>query len=1244
MPSAPVLYQETRLSPTPGPASVLHINAAGNTSSLFGAGRKRPFDEISGLDEESYARKHLATEGSLFFRPKSRSPRSFLWRVLNDRQLLEVQCVDLVLDQRHFKDESWLTFHISFPAAIIPGGVALADGQEKDALDIFVLTSGNELYTITLKRELLVRDTVPVDFDPTTCVKRTAPGQLSYKRPYRLFALNNSELFITLHDGGIVRLEQSESGGQWRETNYGERGLVRSFRGLIPGSRPQTVRYGDSELFGDAIAAVAKSPDSKYIWTVSLDHMLKAWSLETGKVVLIQDLLGEGDEQDDRKKQVRNIMNPEQGTKLQLVRPPSASGKRASQKHDDASNYFLVTYAPKAHEFKIYGIDATFSSIEGEGIDLQDAQPGTQLMPPVDDLMNTNIWHLEDFALHPGPQWRSSQLWIRARSGRSSRTFTLDFDLLDGHGSAADLHEVFKTGWSVVDASHGTIDEMRKSDHLLGIDPISDSAITPSERWLEYIFYPGRFTEASIETALHVYRKGRNLPTPSGSRGLATPQEPLKERIASAVSAKILLRRLANEQPDYDRYQQDLHTQWDTFFSLLSHLHGRRHEVIGSAFDFEDSLAWTVCADFVAPIRAGSAGELLALNADLVLSNSLVQVDPIVRNRILPSDEDTPRAQVLAVARQLRQYFSGPSQDKLRREAVLSALEHGGDVSVEDTLQLLDTKCNFADEIGDDEFSQLERAADEFETFGSLTDDHFLMILENLEDSPEIHGRPGNQVLGRYGRAMSMAIVQETLQRAESVLLDLLALVVFMHCELEQSELSSDFRPREVYEAIMLHLGRTELRLWLCSHVRREPVHSSGRIYGLVTLYESMFAGDWRARPSINSAEYSLPDLLTTWSKHWAFDLNLSQAGDGITAHILGDLIEHDNTDLALDFVKFVPDTSLISYYKGRLYLLTGDYELASLAFQDAAQEMATVKDFKSPLVSDEEAQELFGQGLVFYFKHITAQFEKAGVPSYTAEFASMALDDLDKDDLDQSLMDLDLRKSQEGSQQEILGNTMEEIRILKLRNTRDSLLFSQFNALNQTGRFEIAFDALSRIHDIGKQNSCLQTLIETCIKSDCVASLLELKMQGDLAQEADAILLGMAKKSMASGLPSGPAYHQILFAFRTQQSNFRGAAAVLYEHLERLRKSNKLAIRDPDDDTLPQMYVLLINTLACCGEGQGWLLAEPIEGVHGVGSKRKLVTMEDVRKDFTAELDRRSEIQQGRFPLIGGGDEMDML
>lgn len=67
----------------------------------------------------------------------------------------------------------------------------------------------------------------------------------------------------------------------------------------------------------------------------------------------------------------------------------------------------------------------------------------------------------------------------------------------------------------------------------------------------------------------------------------------------------------------------------------------------------------------------------------------------------------------------------------------------------------------------------------------------------------------------------------------------------------------------------------------------------------------------------------------------------------------------------------------------------------------------------------------------------------------------------------------------------------------------------------------------------------------------------------------------------------------------------------------------------------------MLINTLVCCGPEDGWILAE--DGKEG---KRRIVRLEDVRREYQAELDRRSEVSLGRFAFLAGGaaEAMDVL
>jgi len=166
---------------------------------------------------------------------------------------------------------------------------------------------------------------------------------------------------------------------------------------------------------------------------------------------------------------------------------------------------------------------------------------------------------------------------------------------------------------------------------------------------------------------------------------------------------------------------------------------------------------------------------------------------------------------------------------------------------------------------------------------------------------------------------------------------------------------------------------------------------------------------------------------------------------------------------------------------------------------------------------------------------------------------------------------------------------------------------------------------------------------------------------------DVDALLLSLARKHLSSSTldsPGVPAYDRILYAWRIRHDDYRGAAGVLFERLERLKtvvgeSGNGSGGRgfEIEDRSLLDAYLVLINTLACCGRDEGWILAEPIIESSGVTQqqqrgnnsdggrgKRRIITLEDVRREYQAELDRRSEMVQGRFALVGDGDAMDVL
>ncbi|KAK0289425.1 hypothetical protein LTR35_002622 [Friedmanniomyces endolithicus] len=1269
MAQAPVLYCETRLTPTSAsPSHILDIDTSASTSlrqTLTRAGSKRPFDDISSTnDEASYARKHLATEASVFFRSPSRSPRNILWRVLDERKVLEIQAVDLVKDKGHAEDsgDSWLTFRLAVGDGILEHGVQFGDAAESDALECFVLTGGKELVTVTLKRELLTRASVPGEFDARTCVKRFASSFLSVRSVYRFHAISSLELLVALADGGLVHLRRKagESGAQWRETFYGEGGWkgTLTLKGYNPfGGRPM-VRYGNLELDPSAVADMAVSPDGKFVWTVSLDHCLRAWSTATGKVVMKRDLSDERGQKDSRQPYA---LSAEQGRLLQVVSLPSqpnAQDTTAVSRADANDQYSIIVHSPKNHELKFYSVKHARTA-DNDGVRLEDLVTGSMLVPPVDELLNTKIWHLDDFYVQPGPGWSDTQLWIRARSGALCSTFMLTFDL-SMDDKSTNIMDAWSRGWSKLDAGPSTVEQLKEcADYPGDLEISAESTVTPSERWLRFLFYPDRFSAASMETALHIYRKGRGLSGMATGRGLKAAGEPLEQRLTAAIGSKVILRRLPNDQPDYPRYHQDIHTQWEALWSVLAHLHGRRHEPVGFAFDANTKLPWSVCADIVAPVRACSALERRSTNAHLLSGNA----SEMVHGQMMPDmhAEDVALTHLLMAARELRSTLSFAANEKLQVAARRSACRSQRPEGAEDRALALFEESRMENEITDDAFDALGESLMAFGGIVGLNDEIFGSLLKWLDDHTTLAKLNDRLALGRYGVLFTVEVAREMLMQAESILFDILALIAFMVGDLEEGDLDDDFHADVVYKAAATRLKRTQLLLWLAGHQRekttkidvtRKAIEKEVDITGSITLLEDIFIGDWEAAMSEQDA--SMPELLTMWSSTWICGPSLDEASwDGTTTHILSRLVKAKEVDLAVEFLPFVDRRSPWSLYvQARLRMMTGEYAQASLDFQEAADGMAAGKMRDTASLIQPYEQDAFGGGKSAYFQHVAALFEKLKMYSYDADFAQLALENTKPlPDFSRSMAKLDKQKSQpESPALDRIDAAQEETRLLRLKESRDEISNRLFTALLLTGRFDEACAALMQIEDSPMKRSGLKKLIDACVKQDCVPALLTLPFDKAIIQDVDKALQDMAKKDLAftaaANSTTATPYYQILYAFRTQRSDFGGAAEILHEHLEWLRHApaHRGATHDPEDETVLRCYVLLINTLACCGEDEAWFLAEPVAGVHREGAKRRLVTLADVRREYTGELDRRSEMLQGRFPVVGGGDEMDVL
>jgi nuclear pore complex protein Nup160 len=199
------LFKETRLSfEPPATASVVTIRVP---SSAAGArSLRKPANDASIEDETTFRRKNLATASSIYHRQWHDTPRSFLWRVLEDDTVLSVRAADVCKKDKSADAPLVLNFH--FAAPIQPGCVAFSDPEEHDALSVFVLDQTYHLYTFMLRPDLF-RKRSAIDANLADLAKVQAPAGLGFKHPHRMIALSADSLLITVNDGGMIRLDKT---------------------------------------------------------------------------------------------------------------------------------------------------------------------------------------------------------------------------------------------------------------------------------------------------------------------------------------------------------------------------------------------------------------------------------------------------------------------------------------------------------------------------------------------------------------------------------------------------------------------------------------------------------------------------------------------------------------------------------------------------------------------------------------------------------------------------------------------------------------------------------------------------------------------------------------------------------------------------------------------------------------------------------------------------------------------------
>ncbi|KAI0599341.1 nucleoporin Nup120/160-domain-containing protein [Biscogniauxia sp. FL1348] len=856
-----------------------------------------------------------------------------------------------------------------------------------------------------------------------------------------------------------------------------------------------------------------------------------------------------------------------------------------------------VTYSPiGSGEFKFWRLESDDES----SLTVDDLFPDDRLIPTPP--LGSDVWTLADFTISERTAGHGFRMWILWKNNMAYRVQELSF-MID------ELPEVWPKSWRSV-----------FSDTAIPTAPVSSPSdpTDVTERWLQLIFIPGRFAKSTLEAALSTYERaiGRSGDRSRSSQGLP-------ESICAAIASTASLNKASSGDMDHERFRTASEVQWRKFYRILVELDKPGGEALALAFDTESGLPWVVCADSLSAIRKCSQLEQIYHNPQAVFE----EADG------LPSLITTGRNFVEGFSDGMLQICHSVLRWELFEETSKTD---------EERIQFFSDKAGFWRQISDDDCAQVTDVLGQ--NFNLVNNGLYQRMLATCDETWDSQ-HPIEYPLTEFGRRIIVKATQDMAELQWNVCFTQLILLVHMEFEFDRPEdaLHNRVNIGAVYRNLLRSLSRLELVRWLASTLISTPLSRadrSGSISGGSPVAAKRQAEEYRV---ITALEGNVAHLLGLPE----VDLVPSDGLPAIITKLVADLcapdsdielqpqyiqcglLVRDRPDLAVELAPFCDQDPFSTYVQGRVHLALKDFTTAARYFKKAAYGLSvpqTDPDRHSSGLLDDTEWNLFFAGLPRYYAHIVALYERHKAYSYVVEFARLALQFINR-----KTMDADM-----------------------VRTEIQSRLFSGATAISN---FEVAHSTLVAIKDRALQHSCLRILIQKMCDNLHNSELVELSFPG-LQNDVDEILAQKCHDTV--DVITGVPYHQILYSWRIKRNDYRGAAAILFNRIQKLRllgEGDQVTGDDVLDTAITRQYLMLINVLSCVEPKQAWITAEePQRPVNGSGSfnggssfngssgkKRRVVTLADIRKEYQDELDRIAAIQNDQFGFAAD-DEMEIL
>ncbi|MCJ1400157.1 hypothetical protein MMC11_003361 [Xylographa trunciseda] len=951
-----------------------------------------------------------------------------------------------------------------------------------------------------------------------------------------------------------------------------------------------TIRHDGQVLDQNTVVSATTSPDKRHILAVCLNHTLKAWSLETGKTTFSRDLL---DKRREPQEVPKIMLDPGISTVMQVFE--AHSSLRGDQ-------YYIATFSPQqSGVLKFWGVrDADYAE---SGV--RDLFPETVLRVPDPD--DGALWTVADFRITTTRDSSDIDIWVLVRLNRRYKLYhkVTDMERLPG---------TWLLGWSTAVIGSATAKYSVEA-------PTKGSDVDPentTEKWLDFLFCPGCVPEVIIEAGLAIYNSTRSLSSEEGSKGS------LKGRVAYSVGSQV---ELDISNSDVGRYREYSHLEWMNFWSIVSDLDQSRWEPLSLTLDEFAGMPWLTFGDGCSAVRDCGDIEKAAYNTD----EDLRMHSRMTHERTIESDDEvfvTPLhdlAILVGAAAHFRASFSESLQQQCTN-TVQHELWQDSLHSVPVQMQSFYDSCNFAEEISDKQYDDVAAALKPAGGFDQF-DTYFLQSLFDKFLQP-MYTEVSGLLSTKFGLRLLVKGAQETIALHKRILTDILLLLVFVDTEVDREEHEMEnLEAARVYTEVLSLLRQYQMLEWLATNRRPDPhekieshptnissQHAPGR---LTTVLENLFGVDTRpqsytTRSQSESVTGNIEDLLK-----WVTGGNdPTVTKERVLVNIQCNLLKNNNIDLASSFLLFQPFTAWATYFRARLHLLRNDFTEAAIFFKRAAYSLSRPNqtiDYSlasSNLLSPLEASFL-SSGPANYYTHILSLFEPARAHRHIQDFASLALQ---------------------------FSPPPDQASDLLTRLFTSSLALADHDA---------AYSALTRYSDRALQHNALRSLIAEMAAHGSVDDLLALPFTS-LKAEVDTILAEHVHRELHSpSADTDTPFYKILYAWRLRYGDFRGAAAVLVERLEsRQSRHPRRGAGTMGAEVLAE-YLLAINALTMVGEEGGWVLVggeeegkKSANGTVGEQGRRKVLRLEDLRRAYQAELDRRSVLESGRWGIVGGEEE----